>query len=137
MYDLRDSAAAAGGVPRYPLDGDGVLSGGVGWVVTISGTVDDTELPCCLTFGLRFCAGGVDECLGAAYDLCSSGSGEGDMRSRGPKMLSISFRARLSGSGGEKSDAVGMYGACDARLGYMVGGVCGLPPLCTGGGICE
>jgi hypothetical protein len=106
-------------------------------VVTISGTVDDAELPWCFGFGLRFCAGGVEGYCGAAYDLCSSGSGEGDIRSRGPKMLSISFRARLSGSGGEKSEAVGMYGACDARLGYMVGGVCGLPPLCTGGGICE
>jgi hypothetical protein len=108
MYDLRDSAAAAGGAPRYPLDGEGDSSGGVGWVCVISGTVDDAELPCCLGFGLRFCAGGVEGCRAAAYDLCSSGSGEGDIRSRGPKMLSISFRARLSGSGGEKSDAVGM-----------------------------
>ena len=45
MYDLRDSAAAAVGVPRYPLDGDGDSSGGVGWVCVISGTVDDAELP--------------------------------------------------------------------------------------------
>lgn len=108
MYDLRVSAAAFGGAPRYPLGGEGVTSGGVGWVCVISGTVDDAELPCCLGFGLRFCAGGVEGYCGAAYVLCSSGSGEGDIRSRGPKMLSISFRARLSGSGGEKSDAVGM-----------------------------
>jgi len=71
------------------------------------------------------------------YDLRSSGSGEGDIRSLGPKILSISFNARLSGSGGEKSDAVGMYGACDDRLGYRVGGVWGSPPWRSGGGICE
>jgi hypothetical protein len=44
MYDLRDSAAAAGRAPLCPLDGEGVSSGGVGWVCVISGTVDDAEL---------------------------------------------------------------------------------------------
>jgi hypothetical protein len=96
-------------------------------VCVINGTVDDAELLCLCGFGLRFCTGGVEGYSGVIYDSRSSRPGEGDMRSLGPKILSMSAKARLSGSGGEKSDAVGMYGACDCRLGYA-DGTCGSPP---------